>query len=178
MKKNKNEIATTLQSSYGDFSTFIQGLADAHYEAADSGKWSARQQLEHLIVCVKPLEKVFGLGPKAWAQNFAGGAGESREFDTMESVYKEKLKAGGKAPEKFEPGAEAHASRAELLATLDQTIANLSDSVAKMDESDLDKYQLPHPLLGQITFREMLYNAIQHVGHHQASIAQYLQLPA
>ena len=31
---------------------------------------------------------------------------------------------------------------------------------------DLDKYVLPHPLLGKVTLREMLYFTIHHNEHH------------
>ena len=37
----------------------------------------------------------------------------------------------------------------------------------KYSESDLDLIILPHPLLGKITLREMMYFTIYHVQHHQ-----------
>jgi hypothetical protein len=36
----------------------------------------------------------------------------------------------------------------------------------KFSEDDLDSIRLPHPLLGKLTVREMLYFAVYHVGHH------------
>ena len=38
--------------------------------------------------------------------------------------------------------------------------------IEKQTESDLDKYILPHPLLGKVTLREMLYFTIHHNEHH------------
>lgn len=32
---------------------------------------------------------------------------------------------------------------------------------------ELDKYILPHPLLGKLTIREMMYFTIYHVEHHK-----------
>lgn len=45
---------------------------------------------------------------------------------------------------------------------LDQLIK----SIQKYSEQELDQTILPHPLLGKITLREMLYFTIYHVEHH------------
>jgi len=37
----------------------------------------------------------------------------------------------------------------------------------KHSEAALDKYILPHPLLGKLTLREMLYFTAYHVAHHK-----------
>ena len=38
--------------------------------------------------------------------------------------------------------------------------------VEKQEEKELDIYILPHPLLGKVTLREMLYVTIHHNEHH------------
>jgi hypothetical protein len=38
--------------------------------------------------------------------------------------------------------------------------------IEKQNEKDLDVYILPHPLLGKVTLREMLYFTIHHNEHH------------
>ena len=42
----------------------------------------------------------------------------------------------------------------------------LLKKVENWKESDLDKYVLPHPLLGKISLREMLYFTDFHILHH------------
>ena len=44
--------------------------------------------------------------------------------------------------------------------------AQLLKKVENWKESDLDKYVLPHPLLGKISLREMLYFTDFHILHH------------
>ena len=39
--------------------------------------------------------------------------------------------------------------------------------VHKWSEDDLDLYVIPHPLMGKLTFREILYFTIYHVKHHK-----------
>jgi len=41
-------------------------------------------------------------------------------------------------------------------------------------EEDLDKLILPHPLLGKLTLREMMYFTIYHVQHHQRIVERNL----
>ena len=51
--------------------------------------------------------------------------------------------------------------------------------ISKMErwkDVDLDRYLLPHPLLGKITLREMLYFTTFHIQHHQQTI-ENLQKP-
>ena len=39
--------------------------------------------------------------------------------------------------------------------------------IDSFSEKDLDNYILPHPLLGKLTIREMLFFTIYHVQHHE-----------
>ena len=43
----------------------------------------------------------------------------------------------------------------------------LVKNLDRWPKGSLDKYQLPHPLLGKITVREMLYFTIYHTQHHR-----------
>ena len=47
----------------------------------------------------------------------------------------------------------------------------LCSRLERMDEKQLDAYLLPHPLLGKLTLREMLYFTIYHVEHHGRLVA-------
>ena len=38
------------------------------------------------------------------------------------------------------------------------------------DTADLDAVLLPHPLLGKLTVREMLFFTVYHVQHHRALV--------
>ncbi len=49
------------------------------------------------------------------------------------------------------------------------------DLLAAMDrwrDSDLDRLRLPHPLLGKLTVREMLYFTLYHNAHHARRIVE------
>ena len=44
--------------------------------------------------------------------------------------------------------------------------AELLSAVEKWDETELDQYMLPHPILGKLTVREMLFFTIYHNLRH------------
>jgi hypothetical protein len=68
--------------------------------------------------------------------------------------------------------------RESLIQKLNKAITDLCEKAANYSESDLDTYILPHPLLGKLTLREMLYFTTYHVQHHQELIKKYLEQQA
>jgi len=46
----------------------------------------------------------------------------------------------------------------------------LARRIDRFSETQLDQLILPHPLLGKLTLREMLYFTIYHVQHHQKQL--------
>jgi hypothetical protein len=173
---DKPIIIRLLTYKYGLFVDFVAGLNAEDYAFSYNGKWTAGQQLEHIVLCVKPLVQVYGMPPAMIAQNFGTSDQGSRDYGTLVQDYVLKLHEGGQAPTRFVPVADAPAlSREELLATLKQLVLDLSDKINALSEADLDTYCIPHPLLGKITLREMLFNAIYHVQHHQTVAEENLQ---
>ncbi len=47
--------------------------------------------------------------------------------------------------------------------------------VDSFSEAQLDALILPHPLLGKLTLREMLYFTIYHVQHHEKQALHNIQ---
>jgi hypothetical protein len=58
------------------------------------------------------------------------------------------------------------ATRAAISNNIDQ----LARRVNRFSESELDQLLLPHPLLGKLTLREMVYFTIYHAHHHERQI--------
>jgi hypothetical protein len=50
----------------------------------------------------------------------------------------------------------------------------LYEILQKWPENDLDKYRLPHPLLGKLTLREMLFFTLYHNRHHMNNVQRRL----
>jgi len=84
--------------------------------------------------------------------------------------YKEKLAAGGRASGRFIPPDVAASALDPTIVDIRRTIASMTKRVNGWSEADLDRYLLPHPLLGKLTVREMLFFTIHHAQHHQALV--------
>ena len=52
-------------------------------------------------------------------------------------------------------------------------ISSICKNLDKFSEEDLDKFILPHPLLGKLTMREMMYFTIYHAQHHENIVKGY-----
>ena len=60
--------------------------------------------------------------------------------------------------------------RIKLQDAVDKQITRLSEKIDRFSETELDQFILPHPLLGKLTLREMIYFTIYHVEHHHSQI--------
>lgn len=136
------------------------------------GKWSAALQLDHLIKSSKPVASALKL-PKITFRVFGIPDKDSRSYEAIIAAYQEKLHAGGKASGKYIPSVTY--TKEEQLTTWLKTGNQLADRIEKSwTEDQLDRYLMPHPLLGKLTAREMLFFTIYHTLHHHKSIAQLL----
>jgi hypothetical protein len=81
--------------------------------------------------------------------------------------YEGTLANGAKASGSFVPKTIAFEQRTTLANSLQQVVQKITSKVANYNEEQLDEVVLPHPLLGKMTAREMLYFTIYHVSLHQ-----------
>jgi hypothetical protein len=163
---DKPEIISALNENVDAFNNYIAPLAKEQFEATPDGKWSAGQNLDHLIRAIKPLQPAYGL-PKIVLRIMFGKTNRpSKTYDELVAKYKAKLAAGGRASGPFIPPFIGFEKKDELIKKYDEQKQKLIAKVEKQSEKDLDVYILPHPLLGKVTLREMLYFTIHHNEHH------------
>lgn len=163
---NKQEIIDQLSAKHQLFADFVSGLSEADFSASKNGKWTAGQQVDHIQRGVSAVRSALAI-PKFVPNLIYGSADRpSRNYDELVQIYLRKLAAGGKASGRFIPKAIWFSHRTDLIRNLMTTVVALSKRVEKQTEDDLDKYLLPHPILGKLTFREMLLFTIYHVEHH------------
>ena len=172
----KQEIIHKLTANHQRFAEFIIGLSDKDFTFSNNGKWSAGQQLDHLCRGVKPLLQGFIL-PKVVIGTMFGKADRSSiDYDALVAKYQTILANGGKASGKFIPETINPHQKETLCNELLKMVESLSAKIDKFSEKDLDKYLLPHPLIGKLTVREMLYFTIYHAEHHHKATLRSLKL--
>jgi G:T/U-mismatch repair DNA glycosylase len=163
---NKPQIISALNEKIDIFNSYILSLNQVQFVATPNGKWSAGQNLDHLIRAIKPLQLAYGLPKFALLILFGKTNRPSRTYEELVTKYKTKLLAGGKASGPFIPPTINFEKRENLIKKYNEQKQKLIARIEKQSEKDLDVYILPHPLLGKVTLREMLYFTIHHNEHH------------
>ena len=95
-------------------------------------------------------------------------------YESLVRKYDEKLRIGGRASGAFLPQVVSFSEKEKLFGTLRSYLKSIKNSLTNYTEVELDLIILPHPLLGKITIREMLYFTAHHVTHHQNLTRHYL----
>lgn len=164
---DKQTLQNQLIESHRSFSTYLDTLTKEEYDAKKNNKWSPAQQLNHIIISVKPVRQALGL-PKFILKLLFGKANRaSLHYEKLVKKYQKKLENGGKAPSRFIPSEKVINRGLKQKASLKREIDTLVLRLDQFDEKELDTLILPHPLLGKLTLRELLYFTIYHVKHHE-----------
>ena len=170
----QSDIILQLNQNHSSFIDLIYSLDDAQFIHSGQNKWSAGQQLEHIYLSIKPLEKALLL-PRFLLRLFFGKAHQpSHRYDLVVEKYMDKLANGAKATPKYSPALVSNDKRETLIKSLRHSLYKLTSLIKKFKEEDMDSVLLPHPLLGKLTLREMLYFTIYHVKHHETNIRKML----
>lgn len=172
---NKYDLMGALTENHQRFSNYMNILSKSEYLYAAPGKWSAGQQLDHIIRSTKPLILAFRIPKFALKLLFGKPNKPSMSFEELVQKYEAKIAAGSKATENYIPPIIDFEQRESLIQQLELNIKKINAAVEKFEEEDLDNCLLPHPLLGKITCREMLYFTIDHVDHHHYLMDKAIQ---
>lgn len=172
---NKAQIIHELQEKHQAFTNYLEPMNQSDFLFAHPHKWSAGQQLDHLVKSTKPLLLSIRL-PKFVLKIVFGKANRaSKTYEGLVEKYQLKLQEGGRASAAFIPPPIDFDQKLALSNQLNKIIQQLTKGISSFTEKDLDTIILPHPLLGKITYREMMYFTICHVQHHQDLIKKALQ---
>lgn len=169
------EIQLRLRDNHFRFIKQITDLSDSDFIRSDNGKWTPGQQLEHIVKSVRPVNLAFILPQFLLKIVFGKANRESKSYEALVEKYHAKLAAGGKSSAPFIPKSVAVHDRERLSKKLHALTNSLVQSVDSFSENQLDRIILPHPLLGKLTLREMLYFTIYHVEHHEKQILKNLE---
>ena len=162
----RHELTDKLLKNHNSFIEYITSLTDIDFLHAQNEKWSAGQQLDHIFLSVKPLKQILGFRKILIRILFGKANRPSKSYDELSVKYKDKLQKGGRATGRFIPKKIGISQKTELVNSLTKAIQKLSNQIGSFSEQQLDDLILPHPLLGKITLREMIYFTIYHVAHH------------
>jgi DinB superfamily len=150
---------------------------DAFYRKIGSS-WSPAETVRHLNKSMRPVVKALAM-PKLFLRLVFGKPGRpSLTYDEFCGRYLQALAEGGQAG-RFAPTSQSRSDLATWRHTIMSEFARVSGElrrvIGRWPERKLDSLQLPHPLLGKLTVREMLFFTLYHQRHHIAVVKRRLQ---
>lgn len=144
-----------------------------------SVRWSPAEQVRHLTRSTYPLARAFLMPRFALLLRFGVTFRRPGSYAELSARYEKLLESRPQAG-RFAPSpddARDDARRAEVMARFRDAISRLSAAVETWPERALDRYRLPHPLLGRLSAREMLWFTVFHTAHHGGQMARRAATP-
>jgi len=163
---DKTTIIASLNDGVNQFNELISSLNQAAFETNYSNKWSAGQDLVHLIKVLKIVNIGFTLPKPVLHLMYGVNKNETRSFQLLQTLYKNALEGGAKSPSIYIPKPVLIESKNHLIqkhTTLNQLFI---DKLNKHTATELDRYRLPHPILGKVTLSELASFTSFHTLHH------------
>jgi hypothetical protein len=179
MPQTRADILESLKELQSTGINFWSDFDAAQFTTPIGEAWSPADNVRHLIKSTLPVTRALKL-PKLLLRTLFGESKQpSVSFDDLRSRYQSILAAGataGKfAPKPTAPINDPAAFQEKVVATLKTNVAELENAARRWSEADLDRYRLPHPLLGKLTVREMLFFTIYHYDHHKQNVLRRLK---
>jgi hypothetical protein len=170
----KKDILKLLHDKHEDFFNLLDVMPLDVFNAHVENKWSPHQNLDHIRRSVRPLALGYRL-PKFLIRLIAGKSNRpSRTYDALVTRYTEKLTPGVGARGRFVPGVSNLQGKEEMIQKIKSYVRAIIQAVENnWSEEELEIYVFPHPLLGKLTAREMLYFTAYHVQHHKEIVKKY-----
>ena len=177
----KSEVVAAFTRQYKAVHDFFAAIAVEPFFTAPAGIWSPAENLVHLIKSCAPVIMALNM-PKTMLRIRFGWVGhESRTLAQVRHTYvQDALGSGGQAGGPFVPEVKDDFSAAHQNAILGKWLdkgTELHASLEKWSDKDLDSYLLPHPLLGKMTVREILFFTLYHNLHHVNDVQRLLGQP-
>ncbi len=176
---NKSEIVSTLQAQNFEFQDLFSGIPTATFFDGTSQKWSVAHHVKHLTGVLVRIAQ--GLqNPNLLPKREPAIA--SRDFESLKQFYLNALQAapletlqqlGSRVT--LEEFSDADLYKSQLILGFSDALISFNTTLETFSELNLETLGMPHPLLGVISTREMLFFAVYHNTHHKKGIEKLLE---
>lgn len=168
--KTKDDIKIALTSVFDELTAYTNSVDDVTYKKSENGKWNIAQNIDHLTLSNNITALSLNMPKPVLKQLYKTNNRTNWNYDEVVWKYQSKLNNGAKASMPFTPKLSLVPMRGMLERLWKISCNTLLDSIDKWTEEDLDTYIIPHPIIGKITIRELLFFTVYHVGHHLNTI--------
>lgn len=144
--------------------------AEAFFRRPASDVWAPADQVRHLTKAIRAVTRGLRIPRLFLLARFGWHRGASRSLERLRSDYQRALGAGARArefaPRALETTEMDAAGRARVMAHHATAVTEFATAVSRWPGRALDRYRLPHPLLGKLSVREMVLFTLLHNVHH------------
>jgi hypothetical protein len=166
--QTRDEILAALERQERDSVTYWSAFDTETFFRRIGESWSPAETVRHLIKSLRPVAKAFGMSWLVLRVTFGKPRRVSVSYDELVTRYRGLLAEGGQAG-RFAPSERSESDeawRAKIMSDFVAANRELRRAIARWSDTRLDRLQLPHPLLGKLTLREMLFFTLYHLRHH------------
>jgi DinB family protein len=140
--------------------------------------WSPAETVRHLTKSTRPVATALGLPKFVLRIRFGLPRRPSLGYEELCASYRKALAEGGRAG-RFGPSAQSRQDldlwRKEIMDEHLRVLRDLRKTIERWPDAKLDRAQLPHPLLGNLTIREMLFFTLYHQRHHMDVVSRRMR---
>lgn len=170
---SRDQILASLEQVHHEGGEYWRHFTTSDFFAPNGSAWSAADNVRHLLKSTRPVIKALRLPRIVLRALFGRARRPPMSFEGFRKRYAEALAAGGQAG-RFAPSPRKEHDldrwRAAIMDQREQVHRKLVEVVRRWADPALDRYCLPHPLLGRLTLREMLFFTLYHHVHHIAAV--------
>jgi hypothetical protein len=172
----KDDILGMLSQVRMDGMDFWRRIDPDRFWSRENVAWSPADNVRHLILSTTPVARALRIPRLVLHGLFGVSPTPSRTWNSLCSTYLGSLSSGATAgryaPTQTEPSIHPTEDQQQLVEQFASTVSSLEKNVMSWRSEDLDRYRLPHPILGRLTLREMLMFTLFHIDHHRDHVAR------
>lgn len=167
----KADLIAMLENSNQWVRRWFTEFPTEHFFIRRGEAWSASDNVDHLIRAHTPVARALKLPKFLLRALFGRPAKTSMSYEALCQLYREAIARGAQAsepylPQQDDPATYGEGKKKQLLDQFAKASAALVSVAELWNEKELDEYLLPHPILGKLTIREMLFFTIYHNLRH------------
>ena len=171
--QSKDEIRDALASTLNQLSNELEQLTQEQFVVKPvKVVWSIAEEFDHVLKSNTAIASALKVMPLSLKIKFGRPNRPLRSYDEVKNRYNEKLSLikGAQAPANFRTIEGDELNKEHMLSHWKSTTKKLDTRIQKWSDRNLNNTLLPHPLLGKVMVREILYFTHFHTLHHIKSI--------
>lgn len=166
MINSKQDIVEGIERLYSEMYNWMKEQDDDQFLKSAGEKWSTAEHFDHLIIGMKALNKAIDKPRFLLRYLFGKPNRKGRSYEELKNRYNERLAKADTSNNAFSSKNVSSLEKNGLLNEFKKLQEVFLKKMGKWDERNLDRYLLPHPLLGKVSVREMFFFMHLHHQHH------------